>query len=118
MKKKIAVFLILVLMCNMTLLGDDGDDRRKEPTGINSVETQMTIAVVACIIFVPLMIWGFLSWVGIAQADSPDDGIKMTSMESEELTNTSGNNLLNVLQHVEAGVTQNNDVYLGLRFQY
>jgi len=71
-------------------------------------------AITGILLGVGLLFGPFL----LAEADSPDDGIKMASMESEESTNTSGNNLLNVLQHVEVGTTQNNDLYLGLRFRY
>ena len=111
MFKKIAFLLILVLVCNMTLWGAEfmGEDDPRV----------MTILVIGVVGMSILMIWGLLSWVGIAQADSPDNGIRMVSMDNEELpSNSSFNKFLNILQHIEFGTTQNNDIYLGLRFRY
>lgn len=65
------------------------------------------------------MTWWVIDHFKTANFDSPDNGIKMVSMGSEGLTNNSGfNNFMNVLQHIEVGTTQNNDIYLGLRFRY
>jgi len=112
MFKKVAILLILVLVCNMTLWGDEQYNEPKNNDDIGGI----VISVIAGIGILLFLIW--ISDGRLVEADSPDDGIKMASMESEESTNTPGNNLLNVLKHVEAGVTQNNDVYVGLRFQY
>jgi cytochrome c biogenesis protein CcdA len=51
----------------------------------------------------------------IVEADNPDDEIKMVSAENE--IKTDSKSILNVLQHVEVGVSPEKDVYVGLRFQ-
>ena len=112
MFKKVAILLILVLVCNMTLWGEENIYESKDDNDIAGI----VISVIAGIGILLFLIW--VTDGRLVEADSPDDGIRMVSMESEESTNTPGNNLLNVLKHVEAGITQNNDVYLGLRFQY
>jgi len=115
MFKKVAILLILVLVCNMTLWGDyDWDFTLDKKSSNGSYNPALGIGV----LLVLILLFAIVPDKKV-KTDSPDDEKKMTSMESEELINTSSfNNLKNVLQHVEAGVTQNNDVYVGLRFQY
>jgi len=107
MKKKVALFLIMVMLINMIAWADDGLDTNTEGTILLVVGI---VAIVACIL-VPL--------VFLAEAEAPDDGIKMASMQSDvSIPNTGFRSFLNFLQHVEIGQTQNNQFYVGLRLQF
>jgi hypothetical protein len=54
-----------------------------------------------------------------AEAEPPDNGIRIVSTEDEaQSVNTDSKTIINVLRHVEAGVTKNKDIYVGLRLQY
>jgi len=113
--KKIAILLILVFMCNMTLWGlnkEETDEKLEE----------ILIAGGVIIVGVALLAW-FTWWVidelRTSKVDSSDNGIRMVSMDCEGSTNNSGfNNFMNVLQHIEVGTTLNNNIYLGLRLRY
>jgi hypothetical protein len=71
-----------------------------------------------------LLIWGLVYLIGrdmgyYAEVKTPDDDIRLVSSENEAPRVTTDNKtILNVLKHVEAGVTPNKDIYVGLRFQY
>jgi hypothetical protein len=62
-----------------------------------------------------------LIYRGVAEADNPDNEIKMVSADNEMLEGneikTDNKSIMNVLQHVEVGVSPEKDVYVGLRFQ-
>ena len=110
MYKKIAFLLILILMCNMTLWGDELKN--------NDIIGGIVIGVVVWSVFWGL-IWLFIGWDRVDITDSYDNEKKFVSMDNEELINDPGlNKLMNVFQYIEIGVTQNNDVYLGVCFKY
>jgi hypothetical protein len=105
MKKKIALFLIMVIMVNMIVWADDGLD-----SGTEEVLWIIVIALIGVAILVPIIL--------TSEADAPDDGIRLASSQTgERVPKTNFGSVMNFLQHIEIGQTQNNKVYLGFRFQ-
>jgi hypothetical protein len=132
MSKAISIILVLVLFLGSAInsfadgsgsgSGSRGDERGGSGSGGGDIEgTGTTIAIVVGVIVLGvLFVWWIVdevrSW---AEADTPDNGIRMVSSENEISTEKTDNKtILNVFQHVEAGVTPNKDIYVGLRFQY
>jgi hypothetical protein len=104
MSKKIAFFLIMVLLVNMTAWGESSDDGEIGPV----------VAIFAVIGLVVIMI---LALSG--EADAPDDNIRLTSMQNENDQKNGFGSLLNVMQHINIGYTpQNNKSFFGLRLQF
>ena len=116
MSKVVSLILVLLLffgpIINSFAASPNGEDD-------NGEKGQIMLGVIVGVI----LIGGLLLWMlidtGIVEAPAPDDGIRMVSSDNEtSTTKTSNKTILNVLQHVEAGVTPNKDIYVGLRFQY
>jgi len=105
MKKKIALFLIMVMLVNMAVWADDGLDP----------ELEGVLIAVAAILLIAAVTLPFV----LAEADAPDDGIRLASMHDENYMQKTGiGSFLNVLQHIEVNFTQGNNVYVGLRFSF
>jgi len=133
MSKAISIILVLVLFLGSAINsfadgsgsgggGSRGDERGGSGSGGGDMEgTGMTIIIAVGVITLGvLFVWWIVdevkSW---AEADTPDNGIRLVSEEGEAHRVTAdGKTVLNVLKHVEAGVTPNKDIYVGLRFQY
>jgi hypothetical protein len=112
MSKIIAFILTLVLI--FSLFGCV-----TEPASDSTRDKAKTFGyIVVAVAFIGLL---GLIYGGIAEADNPDNEIKLVSADNETLEGneikTDSKSLLNVLQHVEVGVSPEKDVYVGLRFQ-
>ena len=108
MSKIVSVILILVLFFSTAINGFAEED--VDPGWI-----VLGVIIVIGIVYAVIT----ASDAHNSEADAPDDGIGMVSTEDEtHNTKTGGNTILNFLQHVEAGFTTNNDIYVGLRFQF
>jgi len=53
-----------------------------------------------------------------AEADAPDDGIRLVSMQTSSKPDTSFGSFIKLLQHIEFGQKRNGDIYAGIRFQF
>jgi hypothetical protein len=113
MSKIIAFILTLVMI--FSLFGCVTD-----PASDSTRDKARTVGiVVVAVAFIGIL--GIIYGVRLVEADVPDDEIKMVSAESEKLDmneiKTDSKSILNVLQHIEVGVSPEKDVYVGLRFQ-
>jgi hypothetical protein len=108
--RKIALFLIMVMLVNMVAWADDGLDPELEGALWVVVGVLLLIAIFAPII----------GSSATSEADAPDDGIRLVSMQNVPLEQKgSFGSFLNVLQHVNAGYTpENNKAFLGLNFKF
>jgi len=108
MKKGIALVLLLILTANSVLWADD----------YAFLESPGFIVLVVALALTPLLIW----WVvdSVAEADAPDDGLMLVSSQnSQTMPQVNSAPVMNVLQHVVADYnTQENKVYVGLRFRF
>jgi len=116
MSKAVSFFLVLVLFFG-PVINSFADGTEEAPI---LLEVGIIVGVV---IIGGLLIWGLVTWLGhdmgITETEAPDNGIRMVSTENEAPSvSTDGKSVLNVLKHIEAGVTSNKDIYVGLRFQY
>ena len=111
MKKGITLILILILTANSVLWA-------QQETDYSFLESPGFIALVVVLAVVPFLIWGLVELV--AEADAPDDGLMLVSAQnSQTMPQTNSVPAMNVLQHVVADYnTQENKVYLGLRFRF
>jgi len=117
MSKIVSFILVLVLFFSpaINIFADDEKPDEKAPV------LYMAGIIVGVVILGGFFIWGIATLLGIGwvNAESPDDGISLVSTEDETPSvNIDGKTILNVLKHIEAGVTPNKDIYVGLRFQY
>jgi hypothetical protein len=108
MSKKIALLIIMVMLANMAVWADDD-------IVIVGVAIALGTGLVVGLIFLLIE--------GVAEADKPDDGIRLASMqtadtESKTESKTTSGTVLNLIQHVEVGQTQDNKFYAGLRFRF
>jgi len=107
MSKIIAFILTLVMI--FSLFGCV-----TEPASDSTRDKARTVGiVVVAVAFIGIL--GIIYGVRLVEADVPDDGIKMVSAENE--IKTDSKSIMNVLQHVEVGVSPEKDVYVGFRFQ-
>ena len=114
MSKAVSFILVLVLFFGPAINGF-ADKTEEAP-----LVTELTI-IVGVVLLSGLLILGLVELFKpiFAGAETPDNGIRMVSTEDEaHSVNTDDKTVLNVLKHVEAGVTTNRDIYIGLRFQY
>jgi hypothetical protein len=115
MSKKIALVLILVLLANMSLWAEEfAPSHQHDDTSIFE-EYKIPIlvglgAIVICILYFTIL---------VADAEAPDDGIRMVSSEDEESPSPAKDtSIIDVLQHVQVGPTPDGGVYVGVRFQF
>jgi hypothetical protein len=106
MAKKIALFIILVMLANMAVWADDGSDGT-------------VIAIVALAVGIAIVVGVLCFIIQLAEAESPDDGIRLVSMQTADSeSKTASGTVLNLMQHVEVGQTKDNKFYAGLRFRF
>ena len=106
--KKIALFLIMVMLANMAVWADDGGlDPELEGVLWVVVGVLLVIAIIA-------------RATATAEADAPDDGIRLAAIQNVPLEQKgSFGSFLNVLQHVNVGYSpENNKALLGLKFKF
>ena len=106
--KKIALFLIMVMLVNMVAWADDSSKLDPETEGALWVVVGVLVLIA---IVVPVM---------LSEADAPDDGVRLTSVQNDLLKEKSSfYSFLNVLQHINVGYTsENNKTFFGLKFQF
>jgi len=115
MSRKIAFLLIMFLLGNMVVsaVSDDPPVSASDDPNTEGI-IWLVIGVVAIIGFSALLI------KSLAEADVPDDGIRLAGMQNVPLEQKeSFGSFLNVLQHVNVGYTpENNKTFIGFRYQY
>jgi hypothetical protein len=121
MSKVVSLILVLVLFFGPVV--NSFADKTEEANIFDGDNSEALYIIVAAVVLGGLLIWGLVAWVKndfkVSEAENIDDGIRLVSSEDEvPSVNKDGKTILNVLKHVEAGVTPNKDVYVGLRFQY
>jgi hypothetical protein len=110
MKKKMALVLIMVMLINCIVWADDGDSTLGEIFLISGAITA-GIALVFVVFFVVIP--------SLAESDAPDGGLRLASLSrSQTVSETSHGPILNVLRHIDLGVTSENKAHVGLRFQF
>ena len=107
MSKKIALFIIMVMLVNMALWADEGTI---------SDDDYVTLYIVAIGLGVVIGLTFLL--IDLAEAEAPDDGIRLASMQTVNPESKTGGAVLNILQHIEVGQTKDNKFYTGLRFRF
>jgi len=147
MKKVIVVFLCLLLVFSTAFkaFGAGQEESGSDGYEVNGGLPDYTFGVICAGLCGVAVLLLFISPF-FSEADHPDDGIKMVSTDDSteyggiekvkfegiendkykgikmiktmEKLKTDDKSILNVLQHVETGISPNNDVYVGLRFQY
>jgi len=106
MRKKIALVLVMVMFVNMVVWADGYDAEQMDGT-------MLVLLIVAIVVVTAGTIWL------IADADAPDDGIRLASLSNENPIPGSGfGSFLKALNYVEIGQPQNDKIYLGLRFRF
>ena len=120
MSKLISFILVLVLFFGTAINSFAGDEKPDQEAPILlEIAIVVGAAAVAC-----MLVWviylGIRDRTGIfSEAETPDNGIELVSTEDKAPNiTTDGKTVLNILKHIEAGVTPNKDIYVGLRFQY
>jgi len=108
MKKGIALVLILILTANTVLWADDG-----------GMDDGMMILLIVLGIAISVLGGVGIMYV-VAEADAPDDGLMLVSSQNPQtMPQANSVPVMNVLQHMVADYnTQENKVYLGLRFRF
>ena len=105
--KKTALVLIMVMLVNMALWADD------------STTDDGAAGIVILVIAITSVVLLGMSLVLEAEADAPDDGIRMVSLQTENSVPENGfGSLINFLNHVEVSFSQNDRIYAGLRFRF
>jgi len=114
MSKIVSFILVLVLFFGSAINCFAGDE---EEVNLEALEI-VAVVIIGAALVVYLVSWIIGDFIRTI-AETPDNGIRMVSTEDEAQTvNTDGKTILNVLSHIEAGVTPNKDIYVGFRFQY
>jgi hypothetical protein len=115
MSKKIALVLILVLLANMSLWAEEfAPSHKHDDTSFFEEWGWIILVGLGAIV-----LYGVLFFAVIADADAPDDGIRMVSSEDEESPSPAKDtSIMDVLQHVQAGPTPDGGVFVGARFQF
>jgi hypothetical protein len=111
MSKIISVVLVLVLFFGTTI-NCFADNKKPD-------NNEVLLLVFGGLSIVPVLI-ALMATTGVtAEAETPDDGIRLVSAEEKTpIVNTDGKNILTIIKRVEAGVTPNKDIYIGFRFRY
>ena len=104
MKKKIAFVLVMVMLGNMVAWADDSTTSSDE----SDEDVVAVLVVIGIVALVSLLVSGIFALVRLAEADAPDDGIRLASMRNAE----------SVLQHVEFGQAEKDKFYVGFRFRF
>ena len=114
MKKKIAFVLVMVMLGNMIAWADD------DSTTASDEDVGAVLVVIGIVALVALLVVGIGALIDLAEADAPDDGISLASMQTTNpVLNTGlGSSVFNFLQHIELGQTEDNNFYAGLHFKF
>jgi len=108
MSKKIALFLIMVMLVNMAVWADAGGLTDEDWTTLTIVALCVTLVVGISFIIIEM-----------SEAEAFDDGIRLASMQTANTESKTGfGAVLNFLQHIEVGQTKDNKLYTGLRFRF
>jgi hypothetical protein len=106
MSKKISLVLIMVMLVNMAAWAEDSDE--------GGVGIILAILAGVGLLFVILIATGTL-----AEADAPDDGIRLASLQNGEFVPKTGSGIFfNLLQYVEVDQAEKDKFYVGLRFRF
>jgi len=106
MSKKISLVLIMVMLVNMVAWAEDSDD-----------DVGGTIIVILALVGILAVL--LIATGDIAEAEAPDDGIRLASMQNEEFEPKTGfGTFLNLLQYVEVGQAETEKFYVGLHFRF
>ncbi|MDR2575705.1 MAG: hypothetical protein LBC52_04595 [Treponema sp.] len=112
MSKIISVILVLVLFFGTTI--NCFADNEK----LNKRDQGMIIIGVLGLGYLLFFLSGMML-AQIAEVETPDDGIGLVSAEEKTpIVTTDDKNILTIIKHVEVGVIQNKNIYIGLCFQY
>jgi len=94
----------------------DGPTKEESEEKFWSSPVGIGITVLGAVVLIGIFLF---STGAFAEADAPDDGVRMVSSENEEAAAETGRgSIKDILQHIQFDVNQNNDVYVGLRFSY
>ena len=102
----------MVMFVNMIVWADTKTDEEKK----KEEEATATLVVIGVIVVVSLLVGGLFAL--LSEADAPDDGIRLTSMQTVSEQETSFGSFIKLLQHIEFGQKQNGDIFAGLRFKF
>ena len=113
MSRKIALLLIMFILGNM-VVSASGDPNGASDDPNTEGMIWVVIGITAIIVSVILVV------VTVAEADVPDDGIRLVSMQNVPLEpKGSFGSFLNVLQHVSLGyIPENDKTFFGLKFKF
>ena len=109
MKKKIAFLLVMVMLTNSFTWAAEND--------YDNTDDDWLVPLILILVGVGLVV--SVVTVLVSEADTPDDGIRLASMQNiNSVPTTSFGSFLTILQHVEVGKTKDDKMYVGLRFQF
>ena len=108
MSKKIALILIMTLIVNSFTWASSGTQDEEDGA-------MGTVLVILALVGLAAVLIG----AALAEADAPDDGIRMVSAKDDaDKSKTSFNSFVNFLSHLELGITQNEKIYTGFRISF
>ena len=112
MSRKIALLLIMFILGNMIVGADPNVSASDDPNTEGVI--WLVIGIVAIIGLSVLLV------TSVAEADAPDDGIRLAAMQNVPLEQKGSlGSFLNVLRHINVGYTPENDkTFIGFRYQY
>jgi hypothetical protein len=99
--------------------GDDGPTKEESEKKFWSSPVGIGVIVLGVVVVVGAIYLVYGKGIGLAEAEEPDDGIRMVSSENEDAVDeTSKESITDILQHIQVDVNQNNDVFVGFHFSY
>ena len=105
MSKKISFVLIMVMLVNMAAWAEDDDE--------------VTGTIIAILALVGILTVLLIAGGGLAEAEAPDDGIRLASLQNGEFVPKTGfGTFLNLLQYVEVDQAEKDKFYVGLHFRF
>jgi len=105
MAKKISLVLIMVMLVNMVAWAEDGDE------GVGIVLAILALVGLATVLLI--------AGEAFAEAEAPDDGIRLASlMNGEFVSKTDFGTFFNLLQHIKVDQVEKDKFYVGLHFQF
>ena len=96
--------------------GDEGPTKEESDAKFWNSPVGIGVTVLGAVVLIGLFLF---STGAFAEADAPDDGIRMVSSENEDTVDETKKGSINdILQHIQVDVNQNNDVFVGFHFSY
>jgi endonuclease/exonuclease/phosphatase (EEP) superfamily protein YafD len=94
MSKKIALFIVMVMLVNMVVWAEEE---------MSDAEAIVILAIVGLGVVIGLIAWGISA--AFSDAEIPNDGVRLTSLQNNELTDSKNDSssLVNVFQHIQLG---------------